>query len=198
MGAVTIMAAVSLDGFIADENDAVGPLFDWYYNGDTEVTFADEERVFHTTAETAEFLRKGAGDVACIVEGRRLFDITDGWHGRPAAGEHVFVVTHEPPTDWPYADTAPFTFVTEGVAAAVEQAKAFAGDRDVAVTAGDIGGQALRLGLVDRVILNLVPAVFGTGVPFFGRGAVEAPMLFEDPRVVQGSRVTHLVYDARR
>ena len=43
--------------------------------------------------------------------GRRLFDITNGWNGVPAVGDHVFVVTHEPPTDWPFPD-APFTFVT--------------------------------------------------------------------------------------
>ncbi len=119
MGATTMFAAVSLDGFIADDNDDVGPLFDWYYNGDTDSTFSDEERVFNTTPETAEFLQRSV-DVACIVQGRRLFDITNGWEGRPAAGDHVFVVTHEPPADWEHTDTAPFTFVTEGVEKAIE------------------------------------------------------------------------------
>jgi dihydrofolate reductase len=46
-----------------------------------------------------------------VVIGRRLFDLTNGLNGKPAAGEHVFVVTHQPPTDWEHADTAPFTFV---------------------------------------------------------------------------------------
>jgi hypothetical protein len=92
------------------------------------------------------------------------FDLTDGWGGVPAAGEHVFVVTHAPPTDWKRAGTAPFTFVTEGVEAAIVQAREFAGpDRDVDVAAGQIGGQALRLGLIDQVVMNVVPVVFGEG-----------------------------------
>ena len=198
MGNVIIFAAVSLDGFIAADDDTVGPLFDWYNNGDVAVTFSDEERVFHTTAATADFLNATAPKIASGVMGRRLFDITNGWNGRPANGEHAFVVTHQPPTDWEYLDTAPFTFVTDGVRSAIEQAKAFAGDRDVSVTAGQVGGQALREGLVDQVVLNLVPAVLGTGRPFFGEGAVAEPILFSDPRIVQGKRVTHLVYDIRR
>ena len=65
--------------------------------------------------------------IGAVVIGRRLFDLTDGWDGVPAAGDHVFVVTHAPPTDWKHADTAPFTFVTDGVEAAIAQARAFAG-----------------------------------------------------------------------
>jgi hypothetical protein len=59
-----------------------GRLFDWYSNGDVEVSGSDP--------------------------------ITNGWNGNPAVGEAVFVVTHEPPTNWPFPD-APFTFVTDGV-----------------------------------------------------------------------------------
>ncbi len=117
----------------------------------------DGERGFHSSAATADFLRASGAAISCIVQGRRLFDLTNGWNGRPAAG-----------------------------------------DRDVSLSAGDIGGQALRLGLDDRVVLNLVPAVLGSGVPFFGAGGLAAPLLFEDLQVVEGSRVTHLVYDVRR
>lgn len=81
---------------------------------------------------------------------------------------------------------------------AIEQAKAFAGDRHVSVAAGQMAGQALREGLIDQVVLNLVPAVLGTGRPFFGEGAIAEPILFDDPRIVQGKQVTHLVYDVRR
>jgi dihydrofolate reductase len=198
MGKVSIFAAVSLDGFIAADDDTVGPLFDWYQNGDVAGTFSDEERVFHTTAATADFLYSFAPRIAAGVLGRRLFDLTNGWNGVPANGEHCFVVTHRPPTDWPYLETAPFTFVTDGVRSAIEQAKAFAGDRDVSVSAGEIGGQALREGLIDQVVLNLVPAVLGSGRRFFGEGALADPILFDDPRVVEGRQVTHLVYDLRR
>ena len=99
MGKATIFAAVSLDGFIAADDDTVGPLFDWYENGDVAGTFSDSDRVFHTTRETADFLYALAPNMAATVIGRRLFDLTDGWGGVPANGEHVFVVTHEPPAD---------------------------------------------------------------------------------------------------
>ena len=93
------------------------------------------------------------GDMAANVIGRRVFDMTNGWDGKSAAGEHVFVVTHQPPTDWEYADTAPFTLV-DGVEQAIAAAKEFASGRVVDVAAGRIGGQALRLGLIDRVVVN--------------------------------------------
>ncbi|MGY1806287.1 dihydrofolate reductase family protein [Blastococcus sp. SYSU D00669] len=195
MGRTITFAAVSMDGFVADEHDEVGPLFDWYGNGDVPFTFADEERVFSVTETTAEFLRSTTPGIGAMVCGRRLFDITHGWEGRPPSGEHVYVVTHAAPTDWPQVGTAPFTFVTDGVRSAVEQARAFAGERDVSVAAGQIGGQALREGLVDRVVMNLVPAVFGAGRPFFGTGGIAEPLLFGDPQVVRGRRVTHLVFD---
>src|SRR5919201_890809 len=133
-------------------------------------------------------------DVAALVIGRRLFDLTNGWNGKPPAGEHVFVVTHQPPTDWEYSDTAPFTFV-EDVEKAIAAAKAFAGDRDVDVAAGQIGSQALKLGLIDQVVVNLVPVVFGSGRPFFATGGLPEPLRLENPtRIVEGDRVTHLVY----
>ena len=138
------------------------------------------------------------GDMAANVIGRRLFDMTNGWDGKPAAGEHVFVVTHRPPTDWEYADTAPFTFV-DGVEQAITAAKEFAGDRVVDVAAGQIGGQALKLGLIDQVVVNQVPVVFGSGRPFFATGGLAEPLLLENPTtIVRGDRVTHLLYDVRR
>jgi dihydrofolate reductase len=192
MGKVIAQASTSLDGFIADPSDAVGPLFDWFGNGDVELTAGDPDRVFTVSAASAEFLRPLWGNVGAAVIGRRLFALTNGWVGRPAAGDAVFVVTHQPPTDWDFPD-APFTFVTDGVRSAVEQAKAFAGDRDVSVTAGNVGGQAFQAGLVDEVIVDLVPVVFGAGVRFFGDYA-GSPLLLENPHIVQGDRVTHLHY----
>jgi dihydrofolate reductase len=126
-----------------------------------------------------------------------LFDLTDGWSGVPAAGEHVFVVTHEAPTNWKYADTAPFTFVTDGVESAIRQAQEFAGeDRIVDVGAGEIGGQALRLGLIDQVVMNVVPVVFGAGRSFFGAMGPGETITLSDPiRIAQGKRVTHFLYD---
>jgi dihydrofolate reductase len=196
MGTVTMQASMSLDGFIADPSDAVGPLFDWYGNGEVEFTGADPDRVFHVSAASAGYLREAWANAAAGVIGRRLFDITNGWNGRPPVGEAVFVVTHRPPADWDFPD-APFTFVTDGVASAVAQAKAFAGDREVSVSPGNVGGQAVAAGLVDEVRVDLVPVVFGAGVRYFGDYA-GSPLLLENPRVVQGDRVTHLHYRLRR
>jgi dihydrofolate reductase len=58
-------------------------------------------------------MRSHYRDMPAVVIGRRLFDLTNGWSGKPAAGEHVFVVTHQPPAGWEHADTAPFTFVDD-------------------------------------------------------------------------------------
>ena len=196
MGAVVLFAAVSLDGYVGRDDDMPGPLFDWYQNGDVEMTFTDVARPFRVTPQTAEFLRGTTPRMAVMVCGRRLFDLTNGWEGVPPNGEHVVVVTHRPADDWPHLGTAPFSFAPD-VRTGIERAKELAGDRDVTVSAGDVGGQALRAGLVDRVVLCLVPVVLGSGRPFFGAGG-PPEIQFEDPQVVQGERVTHLVYDVRR
>jgi dihydrofolate reductase len=195
----TIMGAVaSLDGFIADDNDGVGPLFDWLGNGDVAWSLPGSDREAHSTQASADFTRSHYSDVAANVIGRRVFDLTNGWGGKPPAYEHVLVVTHQPPTDWEHADTAPFTFV-DSVEKAIAMAKEFAGDRDVDVLAGQIGSQALKLGLIDRVVVNLVPVIFGSGRPFFATGGLAEPLRLEDPTtMVRGDRVTHLAYDVSR
>jgi dihydrofolate reductase len=195
-------AAVSVDGYIANESDDIGPLFDWAGNGHVEWSWSGEpgEHPMRSTRPSIDFIRAVYPRIGCVVMGRRTFDLTDGWSGVPAAGEHVFVVTHKPPADWKYAGTAPFTFVTDGVESAIERARAFAGDnRIVDLAAGQIGGQALRLGLVDQVVMNVVPVVFGSGRPFFGAmGAGDLVTLDNPVRVAQGDRVTHLLYDVSR
>jgi dihydrofolate reductase len=193
MGKVVAQASMSLDGFIADTNDQVGPLFDWYNNGNVEVTGHPD---FRTSPASAEYLRAAWSAIGADVIGRRLFDLTNGWNGRPAVGDAVFVVTHQPPAGWPYPD-APFTFVTDGLPSAIAQAQAVAGDRDVSITPGSIAGQAFQARLIDEVRIDLVPVVFGAGVRYFGEYA-GSPLLLDDPRIVQGDRVTHLHYRLRK
>jgi dihydrofolate reductase len=143
-------------------------------------------------------MRSRYRDVAASVIGRRVFDLANRWGGKPPAYEHVFVVTHRPPTDWEHADTAPFTFV-DGVEKAMAAAKEFAGDRDLDVLAGQIGSQALEVGLIDQVVVNQVPVIFGSGRPFFATSALPEPQLLDNPtEIVRGDRVTHLVYDISR
>jgi len=129
------------------------------------------------------------------VIGRHLFDLTNGWEGTPPAGEHVVVVSHRPKPDGWHPE-ASYHF-TGDVAQAVAKAKELAGEGTVAVAAGDVGGQALALGLVDEVAMDVVPVVFGSGKRYFG--AVDGQHLLEDPDVViRGDRVLHLRYRVRR
>ena len=188
MGKTIMGAVVSLDGFMADDNDGVGPMFDWLGNGDVTWSFPGSRDEVRSTQASADFMLSQYRDMAVVVIGRRVFDLTNGWNGVPAAGEHVFVVTHQPPADWEHAGTAPFTFV-DGVEKAITAAKEFAGDRDVDVAAGQIGGQALKLGLIDQVVVNLVPVVFGSGRPFFATGGLAEPLRLENPTtIVRGDR----------
>ncbi|MGW1887307.1 hypothetical protein [Streptomyces sp. NPDC001970] len=67
------------------------------------------------------------------------------------------------------------------------------------MSGGQIGGQALRLGLIDQVVVNVVPVVFGSGRPFFATGALAHPILLDNPsQVICGDRVTHLVHDVAK
>jgi len=198
MATVVMHAVVSVDGFIADENDDVGPLFEWYFNGDVPIVGEGaEERhsPFRVSQRSQEYVSSLWGSIGATIQGRHLFDLTNGWEAEPPAGEHLIVVSHRPkPEDWhPEADVPFFT----GVGAAVEEAKERAGDRLVAVCAGNVGGQALALGLVDEVAMDVVPTVFGKGKRYFG--PVDSQHLLEDPSVViQGDRVLHLRYRVRR
>ena len=198
MATVIMHAVVSVDGFIADENDDVGPLFDWYFNGDRRIAdaTADERHApFRVGERSYGYVSSFWGEIGATIQGRHLFDLTNGWEAEPPAGDHLIVVSHRPkPEGWhPEADVPFF----EDVTSAVEEAKRRAGDRLVAVCAGNVGGQALALGLVDEVAMDVVPVVFGRGKSYFG--PVESQHLLDDSSVViQGDRVLHLRYRVRR
>jgi dihydrofolate reductase len=195
MGKIVTQASTSLDGYIADMHDQVGPLFDWYSNGEVEFS-PNPGLVFHVSQASADYLATAWSNIGAEVTGRHLFDLTNGWGGRPPVGAHVFVVTHEPPHDWPHPD-APFTFITDGLESALAKAQEFAGDREVSFNAGSLAGQALRASLLDDVRIDLVPVIFGSGVRFFGD--YEGPhLLLNDPEIVEGDRVTHLHYRIRK
>jgi dihydrofolate reductase len=138
--------------------------------------------------------------LGALVCGRTLFDVAEGWQGRHTLDVPVVVVTHHVPTDWIEAHPeAPFTFVTDGVEAAVARAKALAGDLDVAIAGGTIATQCLNLSLLDEVAVDLVPVVMGEGNrPFFGNLSSEDVLLGNPTVCVQGDRVTHLVFPVQR
>ena len=196
MGKVIANASMSLDGYIAFEDDDIGDLFEWYENGDVEIVNEGELPPFHVTRQSADYWKSWVGSLGVLVVGRELFDVTDGWHGRHPIGTPIVVLTHEPPRDWSYPGSEDFTFVTEGIAEAIATAREIAGDRDVGLAAGTITGQALDAGLVDEVAIDLVPVVMGSGKRYFG-GAT--PARLGDPTVViQGRRVLHLRYTIER
>ena len=203
MSTVIMHDVVSVDGFIADENDEVGPLHEWYFDGDTPIGDRGEQSYDHSGAGNGFRVSKASADyvgpmwesIGVIVMGRRLFDLVNGWEGRPPAGDHVVVVSHRPKPDGWHPE-ASYRFVDD-VTDAVTVARELAGDRVVAVNAGVVGGQILAAGLVDEVAMDVVPVVFGSGRRYFG--AVDGRHLLEDPHVVvQGERVLHLRYRVRR
>ena len=199
MGNVIASASMSLDGYIAKDDNTIGRLFDWYQNGDVEFPTATEDLTFHLSAQSAEYWRQWVSELGSLVCGRTLFDFTDGWGGRHTMDVPVVVVTHEVPSGWVEAHPdAPFHFVTSGVEAAVAKAQDIAGNRIVAVAAGTVAGQCLELGLLDEVAVDLVPVVMGKGRPFFGNLAIEDVPLGDPTVCIQGNRVTHLVFPVTR
>jgi dihydrofolate reductase len=192
MSTVVMHNVVSVDGYIADDSDDVGPLFEWYSNGDVALDEGGRARV---SQASADYVRPTWDSIGSLVIGRHVFDMTNGWEGTPPAGEHVVVVSHRPKPDGWHPE-ASYHFV-DGVAAAIAKAKELASERSVAVAAGDVGGQVFALGLVDEVAMDVVPVVFGSGKRYFG--SVDSQHLLEDPDVViRGDRVLHLRYRVRR
>jgi dihydrofolate reductase len=195
MGKVFTHMTMSLDGYIADPDDQVGELFEWYEAGDVSVESANEIISFEVDEASAEALRELIGNSGGLVSGRRLFDIADGWNDSHPAGGRVVVVTHSPPAD--AAERWPKTTFVDGVEAAIAKAREIAGDKNVTIASANITQQALDLDLVDEVCVSLVPVLFGEGVPYFAKLA-RGHLLLEDPAVVPGRRALHLMYPVRR
>ncbi|CAN5524125.1 dihydrofolate reductase family protein [soil metagenome] len=185
MSTVIMQAVVSVDGYIAYDDDMPGHLFDWYENGDVDVHGAQ------MTQASADYIRPFWGSLGVTVIGRHLFDIMNGWEGEPPIVEHVVVVSHRPKPEGWYPE-AKFHFV-DSVEAGIARAKELAGERGVTITAGRVGAQALAAGLVDEIAMDVAPVVMGAGKRFFGEYA--GSMLLSDPAdVVQGKRVLHVRY----
>ena len=200
MGKVTTGLSMSLDGFIAGPNDGPGSplgdggerLFAWYAGGDTEYRLPGTEMVFMVSPQSAQLLGEAHTNMGAFVTGRRTFDISNGWGGSPPLGVPTFVVTHTVSREWVYEGSL-FTFVTDGVESAVEQAKAAAGGKDVAVGAASIAQQCIKARLLDQIHVDLVPVLLGGGVRLFehlGAGPIE----LEHTEVVEGAGVTHLTF----
>ncbi len=144
MGKVVAQAIMSLDGYVARQDNTIGRLFDWLQSGEVAIPTPAGDFTVHLTAPSSQHWRRWVSSVGALVCGRTLFEVARGWQGRHTMDVPVVVVTHRVPTDWVEAHPdAPFTFVTEGVEAAVAKAQELAGDRVVAVTGGTIARQCL-------------------------------------------------------
>ena len=191
MGRVCVDMSMSLDGFVAGPNtDAQNPLG----VGGTRLhrwLFADPQDP-RDTAISAE-VRDGVG---AVVLGRTTFDVgVDIWGDVPYPVP-CFVLTHRG-RDELVMRSGTFTFVTDGVAAAVALAVAAAGVRNVEVMGGGTARQVIAAGLLDELQINLVPVLLGGGVRMFPELDGDQVEL-ERSRVVESSTVTHLRYRVSR
>jgi dihydrofolate reductase len=151
---VTAALSTSLDGYIAGPEDRVGQplgvggerLFDWFSDGDTPSRFYE---TFRMSAPSAAFFDEFAARGGAVITGRRTYDIARAWGGRgPLPGVPLFVMTHESPAQVPRGEPGdpPYTFVSDGIEAAVELARAVAGEKDVSLMGASTLQQALRAG----------------------------------------------------
>jgi dihydrofolate reductase len=215
MGMLTLDISMSLDGFVAGPNPSLEHplgeggegLHEWVVavaswrerhglsGGETNVDNEVTEETLRSTGAT--------------VMGRRMFSggegpweddpNADGWWGDEPPFHHpVFILTHHAREPVQKEGGTTFTFVADGIEAALEQAHAAAGDKNVAVGGGaDVAQQYLRAGLLDELQIHVAPVLLGGGVRLFDELA-DAPEL-ESTRVVESpTGVAHLRYRVGR
>jgi dihydrofolate reductase len=183
--------SASLDGYVTGPNDSrqnpfgdgAGMLHDWIFDAAT-----DEDRAI---------LREMLDNVGAVVMGRRSFDKNEGdggWgDGGPAGDTPCFVVTHHQPA----ASHPPvYTFVTDGVVSAIEQARKAAAGKNVTLHGATVLQQALPLGLVDEIRVHVIPVLLGGGTPLFG--ALDSAITLDRGKVVVTPAATHLVFRVAR
>ncbi len=190
MGKVSVGFTMSLDGFIAEPNDDVGRLFKWYFGGDIAIPVPGTSMVFKVASASVEIIQELLDAYGAIVTGRRDFDVSKAWGGKSPLGVPVFIVTHNAPQEWAHSEW--FTFVTDGVESALEQAKKAAGDKKVAVGGTTITQQLLKAGLLDEIHIDLAPILLGDGIRLFDH--LGTPIELESTRVIESKFATHLTF----
>jgi dihydrofolate reductase len=197
MSKVVAIMSMSLDGFVADLNDGVAEVFDWYASsGDVEFhTGGSDPMTFHVSQPSADHLHGLVSELGAMLTGRRTFDIADGWGGNHAWGP-AFVLTHHVPAGWPRPNST-VHFVLDGIESAVSQAKTAAAGKKVGVHGADTIQQLLNAGLLDEINVDVAAVLLGSGVRLFDRLA-GTPSVLGNPTVIQGVGVTHLRYPVRK
>ena len=207
---------MSVDGFIAGPNQTLEQplgeggelLHEWAF-----ATRAFREMHGQAGGETDldnDVVEEGLRRVGATVMGRRMFSGGEGpwaedpnadgwWGGDPPFHHPVFVLTHHARESVSKRGGTTFTFVTEGIEAALEQARAAAGDKDVAVGGGgSVAQQYLKVGMLDELQIHVVPVLLGDGVRLFENHLATAPTVLQCLRVVESpTGVTHLRYSRR-
>jgi dihydrofolate reductase len=187
MTTVHFDVSMSLDGFITGPGEGVGNplgddagrLHDWMFATKTD---ADNEVLDELYARTG-----------AILMGRRMFDVgVEPWGDPPPFHMPVFVLTHEAREPLPRRGGTTYIFVTGGIGAGLEQAKAAAGEKDVGIWGGSkIMRQYLKAGLLDEMQIHLVPVLLGDGVRLFDDLGPRRTEL-ERTRAIQTPGATHL------
>jgi dihydrofolate reductase len=208
---VRLDISMSLDGFIAGPNQTLdqplgegGDLLHQWIVG--LASWREPHGLTGgTTGPDDELVKESVSGTGAFVMGRRMFSggegpwaddpNADGWWGEePPFGVPVFVLTHHAREPVVKEGGTTFNFVTDGTEAAVEQARAAAGDRSVTVAGGaNVVQQCLSAGLIDELQIHVIPVLLGGGVRLFDRvsaGTVE----LELERVIDSPAVTHLRY----
>ncbi len=194
MTKVVAIMSMSLDGYVADANDGVAEVFDWYFSGDVEVSTASTRSgmTFHVSAPSADHLKGLQAEVGAMLTGRRTFEAADGWGGQHPWDVPAFIVTHHVPDGWPRPGST-VQFVTDGIESAVARAKLAAGPKSVRVQSAQTIQQCLNAGLLDEIQIDLAAVLLGAGVRLFDQLA-NTPVILGNPTVVTGVGVTHLRY----
>jgi dihydrofolate reductase len=196
MSKVVALMSMSLDGYVADRNDGVAEVFEWYMtSGDVQFhTGGSDPMTFNVSEPSARHLRRLWSELGAVLTGRRTFDVADGWGGNHAWGP-AFVVTHQIPAGWPRPNST-IHFVTDGIESAVKQAKTAAAAKSVAVHGADTIQQLLNAGLLDEINVDVAAVLLGSGVRLFDHLA-GTPARLGNPTVIAGVGVTHLRYPVR-
>lgn len=197
MSKLVAIMSMSLDGFVADDNDGVDEVFDWYFNsGNVEFqTGGSDPMTFKVSEPSARHLRGLFSELGAVLTGRRTFDVAHGWNGNHGWGP-AFVLTHHIPDGWPRPNST-VHFVTDGIESAVKQAKAAAAGKAVGVHGADTIQQLLNAGLLDEINIDIAAVFLGSGVPLFDNLS-GVPVAVGNPSVIAGAGVTHLRYPIRK
>jgi dihydrofolate reductase len=213
VGKTVVDITMSLDGFVAGPNPTLEEplgengeqLHEWAL--ETESWRERHGREGGESNADSEVIEEAFSSVGASVMGRKMFSGGSGpwendlrshgwWGDEPPFHSPVYILTHHAREPEKMEGGTTFYFVTDGIEAAVEQAHAASGGRDVAVAGGaNVIQQALAAGLIDELQIHVAPLLLGGGTLLFGEGG--KPLGLEATRVLSSPKATHLKFAVR-